>query len=102
MILYNVTVIMDEEIHDEWLSWMKNQHIADVMATSCFVSYRMLRVVDSPNDGVTYCMQYIAEDRQKYEDYKSNYASGLQASFPAKFADKYVIYRSLMEFVGQG
>ena len=102
MILYNVTVIMDEDIHDEWLAWMQNEHIADVMLTSCFVSYRMLRVVDSPNEGVTYCMQYIAEDRQQYEDYKSNFASSLQASFPAKFADKFVIYRSLMEFVGQG
>jgi hypothetical protein len=33
MILYNVTVSVDPEIHDEWLAWMKSKHIPDVLAT---------------------------------------------------------------------
>ncbi|WP_026897060.1 DUF4286 family protein [Daejeonella oryzae] len=99
MILYNVTTILDEEIQHEWLTWMQDQHIADMMATSCFVSHRILKVIDSPNEGVTYCMQYTAENREKYEEYKSKYAPEIQASFPQKFANKFVIYRSLMEFV---
>ena len=101
MILYNVTVILDEEIHQDWLTWMKDYHIADVMATSCFISYRMLKVIDSPNEGVTYCIQYISEDRQKYDEYQSNHATALRASFPSRFNEKFVIYRSLMEFVDQ-
>lgn len=99
MVLYNVTTILDEEIHEEWLSWMKEQHIPEVMATSCFVSNRMLKVLDSPNEGVTYCMQYIADSMENYNDYLENHAPALRASFPAQFANKFVIYRTLMEFI---
>jgi hypothetical protein len=52
MILYNVTVILEDEIQADWLHWMKEQHIPEIMDTSCFVSYRMLKVLDSPNEGV--------------------------------------------------
>ncbi|MEO8448027.1 MAG: DUF4286 family protein, partial [bacterium] len=27
MILYNVTVNVDDSVHDEWLEWMKTIHI---------------------------------------------------------------------------
>jgi len=99
MILYNVTAILDEEIHTEWLNWMKEEHIPEVMATSCFVSNRMLRVVDSPNEGVTYCTQYIADNMENYDQYLQKYAPALRASFPERFANKFVIYRTLMEFI---
>jgi hypothetical protein len=99
MILYNVTTILDEEIQEDWLSWMKEQHIPEVMATSCFVSNRMLKVLDSPNEGVTYCMQYIADSMENYNEYLQKHADALRASFPERFANKFVIYRTLMEFI---
>lgn len=102
MILYNVTVIMEEDIYDDWMNWMKKEHIPEVMATSMFVSYRMLKVVDSPNEGVTCCMQYIAESMEKYQEYQDKYAAALQASFPARFENKFVVYRTVMEFIDQG
>jgi hypothetical protein len=99
MVLYNVTIILDEEIHTDWLFWMKQQHIPEVMATSCFVSYRMLKVLDSPNEGVTYCIQYIADTQEKYDEYLTRFAPALRAAFPERFSNKFVIYRTFMEFV---
>ncbi|MFN7266562.1 MAG: DUF4286 family protein, partial [Bacteroidota bacterium] len=32
MILYNVTLTIDMAIHDDWVRWMKDQHIPDVMS----------------------------------------------------------------------
>jgi hypothetical protein len=99
MILYNVTAILDEEIQTDWLHWMKQQHIPEVMDTACFVSYRVLKVLDSPNEGVTYCIQYIADNIEDYNRYLMNFAPALRASFPERFSNKFVIYRTLMEFV---
>lgn len=98
MILYNVTIIIEESIHESWLSWMQNVHISQVMETGCFVSNRMLKVLDSPNEGVTYCIQYVADSLDKYNDYKEKYSAALQADFPEEFADKFVAFRTLMEF----
>lgn len=99
MILYNLTVILDEAIQEDYLSWMKQQHIPEVMDTSCFISYRILKVLDSPNEGVTYCIQYIAETMEDYDKYVLNFAPALRVSFPERFTDKFVIYRTVMEYI---
>lgn len=99
MILYNLTIILDEEIQEDYLSWMKQQHIPEVMDTSCFISYRILKVLDSPNEGVTYCIQYITETMEDYDRYVLNFAPALRASFPERFTDKFVIYRTVMEYI---
>jgi hypothetical protein len=98
MILYNVTIIVEETIHEPWLNWMQKVHIPQVMDTGSFVSNRMLKVLDSPNEGVTYCVQYIADSLEKYNEYKQKYAAALQADFPEQFANKFVSFRTLMEF----
>lgn len=99
MLLYNVTVIIEETIQEEWLQWMQEIHIPAVMETGKFVSNRLLKVLDSPNEGITYCVQYIAEDLATYEDYQQNYAPALQAELQAKFENRFVAFRTLMEFV---
>jgi hypothetical protein len=99
MYLYNVTLILDADIETEWLEWMHNEHIAEVMATGCFNSHRILKVLDSPNEGVTYCMQYIADSMEHYKRYQTEFAPSLQAKVLAKFENKFVAYRTLMESV---
>lgn len=98
MILYNVTIIIEESIQEPWLTWMQNTHISQVMDTGCFASNRMLKVLDSPNEGITYCIQYVADSLDKYNEYKLKYATALQADFPAEFTNKFVSFRTLMEF----
>jgi len=99
MLLYNVTLILEEAIADEWLIWMKEVHIPEVMATGKFVSHRLLKVVDSPNEGVTYCAQYIAKNEAEYNEYQEVHAPALQAKTLERFENKFVAYRSLMEFI---
>lgn len=99
MILYNVTIILDEDIQTEWLNWMQTRHIDDVMETGCFASNRMLKVLDSPNEGITYCIQYIADSIEKYNDYQQKFATQLQADTPEQFVNKFVVFRTVMEFI---
>ncbi|RZL47231.1 MAG: DUF4286 family protein [Pedobacter sp.] len=99
MLLYNVTVIIEDASAEEWLQWMQEIHIPEVMATGKFVSNRLLKVLDSPNEGVTYCTQYVAETLADYNDYQQNYAPNLQAELQSRFENKLVAFRTLMEFV---
>ncbi|MET4082457.1 hypothetical protein ABIB40_002415 [Pedobacter sp. UYP30] len=100
MLLYNVTLILEESIANEWLDWMQKTHIPAVMDTEKFLSHRLLRVVDSPNEGVTYCTQYVAESDEKYKEYLAEFAPALQHELDTKFANKFVAYRTVMEIVG--
>ncbi|RZL39274.1 MAG: DUF4286 family protein [Pedobacter sp.] len=100
MLLYNVTVIIEESSANEWLQWMNETHIPAVMGTDKFVSHRLLKVLDSPNEGITFCVQYVAETQAEYDDYKTNFAPALQAELQSKFENKFVVFRTLMEFLG--
>jgi len=99
MVLYNVTVIIEDAAAEEWLQWMLEIHIPEVMATGKFVSNRLLKVLDSPNEGITYCIQYVAETVEDYDDYQLNYAPALQADLQRNFENRFVAFRTLMEFV---
>ena len=43
MVLYNVTINIDYAVHDEWLDWMKNVHIPDVMNTGLFIDCKLCK-----------------------------------------------------------
>ena len=99
MLLYNVTLIIEDASAEAWLQWMKEEHIPQVMATGMFVSNRLLKVVDSPNEGVTFCAQYIAQSMEDYETYQLVYAPVLQEEINTRFRDKYVTFMTLMEYI---
>jgi hypothetical protein len=99
MILYNITVIIDESIHDQWLQWIEAHHIPDILATGMFISSRLLKVLDSPNEGITYCMQFISEDLDKYNQYKDHFSTTLRTEHEKMFEGKFVSFRTLMEFI---
>lgn len=99
MLLYNVTTIIDDATADSWLKWMEGEHIPKVMASGKFVSHRLLRVLDSPNEGVTYCAQFVAEHMADYLDYQENFAPALQAESQTLFENKALSFRTLMEYI---
>lgn len=99
MLLYNVTTIIEEAAAERWLKWMETVHIPEVMATGKFVSHRLLKVLDSPNEGVTYCAQYVTESRADYDDYQENFAPALQEEVNKNFENQFVAFRTLMEYI---
>ena len=97
MIIYNETIIVDESIYNEWLNWMETIHIPAIMATGLFNSYRILKVIDSPNEGVTYCIQYNAPTLESYNQFKNIHQLNFQATHQQKFENKFVMFNTIMQ-----
>src|SRR4051812_26147695 len=99
MYVYNVTVNIDATVHEEWLSWMKQKHIPDVMATGCFTESRMLKVLNVDDAGHTYSIQYAFRHMSDIEKYQKEFAGTLQAEHKEKFGDNYAAFRTLLQLV---
>jgi len=100
MLLYSVTINVDEDIHDEWLGWMSSEHIPDVIATRCFSDYRMYRVLSpETEDGETYVIQYHCDTVEDYERYQIEHAAILQSVHKEKYGGKFTAFRTLLEEV---
>lgn len=100
MFKYNVTVKVHTSIQDEWLIWLKEIHIPEVLETRCFtdaVVCRLLEVDDS--EGPTFSVQYSAESKAAYNQYIEKFAPDLrQKSFDA-WGDGFIAFRSVMQVI---
>jgi hypothetical protein len=101
MIIYNVTINVEDDIHDKWLSWMKKEHLPQVMATQMFLEYKILRLLSRQEDetGKTYAIQYHCESIEKYDYYQQHFAPALQAETKKLFDGKFVAFRTILEVV---
>ena len=99
MIIYNVTINVDDSIHDEWLKWSKEIHIPEVLKTGMFIECRLCKVLSSEESGATYSFQYSCEGMEKYEKYIREFATALRAEVSEKFGDKFVAFRTLLEVI---
>ncbi len=100
MLIYNVTIKIDHDLHEDWLRWMREVHIPDVMATGLFESHRLCKVLgDEDAQGITYAIQYACPDLETFLLYQQQHAARLQAKHAARYRDKYVAFRTLLEVV---
>jgi hypothetical protein len=99
MIIYNVTINVEDDVNNEWRQWMQEVHIPEVMHTGMFVDFSFSRLLTRQEDetGTTYVIQYLCESMEKYEVYVQHFAPALQAKTQQKFGSKYIAFRTLME-----
>ena len=100
MILYNVTVNVDKDAEKEWLNWMRETHIPDVLATGMFLENKLYRIPHDSEDGsINYSVQYFAENMDKLNEYMSVHSKKLQQDVQIKFQDRVVSFRTLLQAV---
>lgn len=96
-IFYNVTVNVSEDIHDDWLTWLRKEHIPAVLRTGMFLRATLLRVHAFEQGGLTYAVQYVSEDMAHYERYLRDFAPALRAETQQRYGDKVVAFRTMLE-----
>ena len=95
MIIYNITVSVDESILNEWLNWMQNRHIPDVMKTNIFTSAQLKRII-SREDGVSYAIAYKCDSLKDLQIYETKFSKVLQKEYSDKFGETAPVFRTIM------
>jgi hypothetical protein len=100
MLIYNVTVKVESAIAANWLQWMQQEHIPEVMQTACFTEYKIARLLEvDDTEGPTYAIQYSAPDYLAYATYIDRHSSGLRKKVTDKWGNRLIAFRTLMEIV---
>jgi hypothetical protein len=100
MIIYNVTIKVEASIAEEWLKWMLDVHVPEVMETGCFSSYRVVRLLEvDESEGPTYATQYNADSKADYNRYIQLHAVGLRDKSFQKWGNRFMAFRSVMQVV---
>jgi Domain of unknown function (DUF4286) len=100
MIIYNVTIKVQRSIHVDWLQWLKEEHIPDVIQTGCFTHATILRLLEvDDTEGPTYAVQYFAESRSLYDRYIEKHAAAMRQQGFDKWGAAFIAFRSVMQVV---
>lgn len=100
MIIYNVTINVDESIHNDWVNWMQEIHVPEVLATGKFTKALMSEVlVKEDLGGVTYSIQYTCDSNELLLKYYQEDAQRLRDVVAKKFGDKFGVFRTEMKIV---
>lgn len=102
MIFYNVTINIHESVHNQWMKWMQEKHIQDVLATGKFSVARMVKVlVEEDMGGTTYSIQYTTDSKETLQRYYDEDAPRLREEGLRLFGDKMLAFRTELELISE-
>ncbi|MFZ6009397.1 MAG: DUF4286 family protein [Bacteroidota bacterium] len=100
MFLYNVTIGIDRDIEQEWLVWMRENHLPAVHNTGMFVESKIYKVLhDQAEDSVSYSVQHFANTIEQVVQYLEVFAPALMEKHRQRFLNKHVAFSTLLEEV---
>ena len=99
MIIYNVTVSVEESITSDWLNWMRTEHIPEVMACGIFTKAQINRVIAQGDSNNTFTIAYNCAGMKDLHQYQIKFSAELQQKHIVRYGDKAIAFRTIMEVI---
>src|SRR5690606_25406526 len=93
MILYNISIIIEDSSHDQVVNWLKSY-----LRTSSYET-TFLKMLDSPHEGTTYCVQLLATDDTAILKFQEDVVAELQTYLATHHTEKAFIFDSKMQYL---
>lgn len=85
---YEVTMEVDSSIAEEWVEYMRSEHIPEVMQTGVFISCQFLRIIEPSKDGLEcFRITYEAKSLSAIQDYRAELSPELQRKHNARYGE---------------
>ncbi len=105
MIILNETVQVEDAVQQEWLAWLREQHLPAMLATGIFTSYKLCQLLGINREGeevTTFAIQYMAPDMQKLHAYQVHYAPQFNSDMAQRFGEKALAFRTILRVLEEG
>ncbi len=100
--LYVVILAIDGSRATDWVKWMIDVHIPEVMETGCFVKATMVRDADGDRAGrVGYRCYFRSATDADLDRYHNEYAKELQARHTGRYGNSFTARREVLPVVTQ-
>ena len=97
MVIYKVIIHIQKKIELEWLSWMKEKHIPEIMTLNLFTKNKIFKILNARNlDFKSYCIEYHCNSIEEYNQYEKNYANEIQQKHSEKYKGKFTAKRLIL------
>ncbi len=96
MFLYNVTIIVENDVHEA----VKRRIEAQLFGPDGIgASVSLLEMLDSPHDGATYCVQLRAGHEAEITAFRNEHLAAIRTWLNRDYAGKAVSFESVMKYL---
>lgn len=99
MLLYNITIIIEEKEAQHWKEWMTKTHIPQLITNTKFESHKFYEILDSPNEGLSYSIQLLADNESQLAHFRDNFEQDFIAQMYANYPNKLLAFSTLMKHI---
>ncbi|WP_437921813.1 DUF4286 family protein [Sphingobacterium sp. LRF_L2] len=93
MILYNISIIVEDSSHDPLLVWLQHK-----LRTSSY-DVKFLKMLDSPHEGTTYCLQLTVQEEDSILSFQEDVLADIQNHIALNHSEKAFIFDSKMKYI---
>ncbi len=98
--LYVVIIAVENSRREEWVRWMRDEHIGHVLDTGCFNDATFVRDKDADTPTHSgYRILYRASDMQAFERYQREFGPALRDDHVRRFGGCTTARRELLPVV---
>lgn len=100
MIYYNITSRLDLNIENDWVKWMQETHIPEILNTKYFTEAKLLKIsLDENESQCTYAVQLLCPSKSLLDNYIKNKAYPLKEKSFRLFGEKALSFSTKLEMI---
>lgn len=100
--LYSLVIDIETSVHENWLEWVQNYYITEMLQTGCFEHCRISRLIEDEDAGFkTYRLDYICPGIEAYKHYQTECAQDIERKMKRKFMGKFSSMSTLYDLVSE-
>lgn len=92
--ILNITFSVDKEVAEDWISWMKDKHIPDLLVKGTFTECRIMKVLSHDDEQTfSYAVQYFWGSMKSIQEYLDT------DDIRKRYGERVLAYPTLLEEV---
>ena len=99
MLIYNTTFHTEDNVHDNFLIWLRESYIPEIEKYDVLRSPRLCRLLSHYDEGMAYSLQWEVEDSACLHRWHTDQGVKLDDELAKIFKDKVIGFSTLMEVI---
>jgi len=99
MYIYNITFNVDKEIERDWLKYIKEKFIPQMLHSGLLQSSLTSKIMVDEAQGTSYSIQFAAENKSDLKKFIENELSPILHELHAKFSPKMVYFATELDVI---
>ncbi|HLP04066.1 MAG TPA: DUF4286 family protein [Paludibacter sp.] len=100
MLIYNTTYLVSDQEHNNFLKWIREEHIPFMLESTYFSKPQMTRIITgSEQEGTSFSVQFHVNNLQTLKLWNQKYSTLFQENCSKKFGTEVLFFTTIMELI---